>query len=492
MISKLIKYLKGFRIEFKKSPQYYMTDSWNRTGSSVWKSRRFWIRYGAPFTVLTVLIVVGLYTYFTVRKKEKITLPEVRVVKVIRRDLTKKITLPGSVTFKEKASITPKYGGKIAKINVDVGDMVKTGQVLGELEKRDLSLQLRKASANVRSSEVNLDMANTREREDKKEVEKNLESLARDRSDVITARTTLYAARRDLMNKLDLYKIGGLSFVELQNTYAGYLGALSDYYKMEKNLSINEIGFRAQDLKAAGLDVPSNGEELRTSLIQLNTELSRKSVQISKTQYDSAKIERDTVRNMLNEADLKSPINGVVAERAFDIGEMVTAEQPVFIVVYTDKLYVEVGIPESHIFEVSLGDSVEASFANFDKKYEVPVHIISPIIEPTSRTFKVKLLLENQDGIIKPGMYVKCTFTLDKAEDAISVPAQSVLFDNETEQPHVFTVKENSVFKTNLELIGKYGDYYAVKSGLKEGDLVVESEGELLQDGMKIEPELVE
>lgn len=384
--------------------------------------------------ILLLLSVVYSYFFKTEEVADREVLPNIKVTKVIKRNLKNEIVLPGSITYKEKAAITPKYSGRVENIYVKLGDRVKAGQVLAELEKRDLVLQEKKVSSSVQAAKVNLDISRSSLRQETRDKEKKYQDLNRARTDILSAKTSFFASKRNFSNKLDLYKIGGISFVSLQDSYTEYLKSMLDYYKTRKNIEINEIGFRPEDLQKAGLTVPKNTMELEKALIDMNTESSQKGVEASEVQYKSAMVERDTIRNMIQETKLKSPINGVLAERSIDIGESVTTEKSVFIIVYTDELYIDVNIPESNIMKIKKNATVDVTFKNFDKHYSLPIDIISPIIDPTNRTFQIKLLLVNDEGLFRPGMYASCKFTLDEAENVLSIPEESILTELDTEK----------------------------------------------------------
>ena len=131
-----------------------------------------------------------------------------------------------------------------------------------------------------------------------------------------------------------------------------------------------------------------------------------------KANFTIAKIQRDQAEEMLKHKGVQAPFDGIVTERMREVGEAVDELTPVLIVVDLNKLYFEAFLPASRVTDVKEGQVVDIQMETFPgKHFPGTVEIKSPVINPASEEFKVKILVENPDHILSSGLTGHVTFS---------------------------------------------------------------------------------
>ena len=303
------------------------------------------------------------------------TAPTVSVVQVSKREVPQIATYTSTVQPYVKNNIVPQAGGRITKINVEIGDFVKEGQVLAEIDKA----QLQQAQLSLKNQEV---------------------ELARLKS---------------------LYEAGGLSKSDL------------DAIELQYN--------------------------------------------VTKTQ----------VENLLENTVLRSPINGVVTARNYDVGDMCSMSAPIFTVEQIIPVKLLVGISESDYSKVKKGDSVEIKAdAVPDKTFYGKINRIYPTIDPTTRTFTVEVVVNNNYKTLRPGMFVRATVKFG-VNNSVVIPDVAVVKQQGSGERFVYILNEDGTVTYQKVLLGRrMGAEYEVLEGIQDGATVVTGGQIRLKDGIKV------
>jgi len=138
---------------------------------------------------------------------------------------------------------------------------------------------------------------------------------------------------------------------------------------------------------------------------------------------------------------------------------------------------------------VRMGDTVEVDVpAISNKQYRGVVRSLDSVVDPVTRSLRVRAQLENPDGVLKPGMYVNAVLKTDLGEQ-LAVPEEAVFATGE--KNIVFVVKENKVFEPReVELGAKVDGYYEIKGGLQENEQVVTSGNFLIDSESRLKSAL--
>lgn len=122
------------------------------------------------------------------------------------------------------------------------------------------------------------------------------------------------------------------------------------------------------------------------------------------------------------------------------------------------------------------------------KKYEGVIRSIDPVIDPATRTVRIRAQLENPDGILRPEMYVNAFVDVALGE-VLAVPEEAVFMTGE--KNIVFVAKGNGSFEPREVLVGaKAGEFYEVKKGLGAGEFVVTSGNFLIDSESRLKSAL--
>lgn len=216
-------------------------------------------------------------------------------------------------------------------------------------------------------------------------------------------------------------------------------------------------------------------------------------------QAEMVKMELKLAESELAKTELHSPRDGIMGSRDAEIGEFVTPNAKIVLLVVTDQIYVEVGIIERDIDKIKLGQRVQVNVDAYPgRNFRGKVDNISPLVEGRSRTLTAKIKVANPEGLLLPGMFARCQILLVEFKNAIIIPTESLVFVSPqvqlvpvvTSQLYSQDDIESGAELGEVELrrvtVGYQGtDYAYVSSGLNDGELVIiEAQGEL-KEGIK-------
>lgn len=150
---------------------------------------------------------------------------------------------------------------------------------------------------------------------------------------------------------------------------------------------------------------------------------------ISPLKMDQAKLEYESAKSDLDKTNIYAMSNGVMGSKILDVGSYVnpSTNEKVGTFIVTDKVYAEFSIIEKDMPNVALGQKVDV-FADAypGRSFSGAIDRTSPIIEGRSRTMAVKVELDNKDGVLKPGLFVRALiYTYDK-KDVIVIPTSAM------------------------------------------------------------------
>ena len=202
-------------------------------------------------------------------------------------------------------------------------------------------------------------------------------------------------------------------------------------------VSINvEVGdnVRKGQLLAKMDDV--NLTKTRMQYVNDSTELARltelyKIGAIAQADYDLAKLSLDitkkTYNNLVENVYLRSPINGVVTARNYDMGDMYSMTQPIFVVEQITPVKMLVNISESLFTQVHEGMEFDITVDAYpDEVFKGTVNLLYPTINSATHTFPVEVICENKDQRLRPGMFARVTATFGTNHNVV-VPDVAVV-----------------------------------------------------------------
>ena len=250
--------------------------------------------------------------------------------------------------------------------------------------------------------------------------------------------------------------------------------------KILAELDDRELRLEMQQAKAKA--------ENNARLFQRSKEMYSKNL-ISKENFDDVKYQYETAKSQLQAAQLRltyakirAPISGTITQRLIELGNNVSVNQKLFVMVDFDTLYARVFIPEKDIQKIKIGQKALVTVEAYPgKKFWGHVKMINPIIDPESGTVKVTVVLLKKGTPLRPGMFATVKIITDSHPNALFIPKRALLLESETDR--VFVVTDSLAHQRDVKLGFSDGNRIEVLSGLKEGDWVVVIGQEGLQNG---------
>lgn len=403
----------------------------------------FYKRWGFWFFIIVILLFVFFVLNRTLRTVE------VKTAKVKRQELTITVTATSTGTIKadEEVKLTAQRIGRISKLFVEEGSIVKVGTLIAELDPDEAMYNLQMSEASLQRAQYRLDELRAALNPLRVEVETNIDRT----------KANLQEVEKRLKRFMDLREKGYLSQIEMDSVQRDYDVAKAAY---ESAISGREqLMARAEEIKAQEAAV----REARSSL------------SIAKLNYDYSFV--------------KSPISGVVISRPVKLGETVAKGTLIASIVSTGSLYIEALIDEADVARVSKGQRVNISMDAYPKEiFEGEVYMISPVVlggKQETRTFEIRVKFKEQGTVIKPGMSADIEVIVDSVNNTLVIPSQAVI--EKSGGKFVFLKKGLRVKLIPVKTGLFNWNFTEVTSGLKEGDIVVTNpDAPGLVDGAKV------
>ncbi|MFO7995109.1 MAG: efflux RND transporter periplasmic adaptor subunit [Marinobacter sp.] len=205
---------------------------------------------------------------------------------------------------------------------------------------------------------------------------------------------------------------------------------------------------------------------------------------VSQSQYDESKANFDAARARVNEAEaqlskkvIRAPFDGKLGLRLIDQGEYIGTGTPIVEINMLDPIYVDYTLSEKDLPRVDREYDVTATVAAVpDRTFEGKVSAINTSVNPESRTVRIRATLENEDNLLRPGMFATIATRQPEDRDVITLPRTAISYN--TYGDYVFVVEENDdgdliVNRRTVQTGDTRDGRVAVTDGLEEGERVV-------------------
>ncbi|MFN7065406.1 MAG: efflux RND transporter periplasmic adaptor subunit [Aquificaceae bacterium] len=202
--------------------------------------------------------------------------------------------------------------------------------------------------------------------------------------------------------------------------------------------------------------------------VKAQFESSKAQVEQAKAGIGSLQSQRQAVLSNMEYANLVSPVGGYVVQKGVSLGDLALPGRPLFIIEAPPYLF-EVFLPERYVGKVRLGEEFNLYIPSLDKGIKGRVKEVSPALDPTTRTLRVKLQLNGIEGI-RSGMYG--ILLIPEKVEALLVPQSAIV--KRFDFTGVWVVRPDKVLELRFVKLGEVrGDRVEVLSGLREGERIV-------------------
>ena len=212
---------------------------------------------------------------------------------------------------------------------------------------------------------------------------------------------------------------------------------------------------------------------------------------VSQSDFEAAelgyKVRKTNYQNLLENTILRSPINGFVTARNFDVGDMFAMSAPLFTVQQVVPVKLLVGISENEYTKVKKGDVVSITVdALPGRSFTGKVNRLYPTINAATHTFNAEVIVQNADRALRPGMFARVTVNFG-TNHRIVLPDRCIVKQEGTGQRFVYLLNNDDTVSYIPVTVGRHiGSEYEVVEGVAEGDTVVSKGQATLKDGVKV------
>ncbi len=332
-------------------------------------------------------------------------------------------------------------------LGLDLGHAVRKGEVLVQLDPVDFELALGMAKAEHELAKRNLD---------------HLLSWRRDEEIL-----QLEAA--------------------IEEAQAASTRAQADLNRAEQLLSKKAVSQGQFDESRAAAQMAAAGVKwAEAALAQAKAGPTAEEVAVAEAKVASAAAQVAVQQEKLDKTTIRAPYDAVISDRYIDVGDRVTAMPRVEIMQIIDPqvLFAQVPVPERYQGVVRLDDMATITAEGIPVAFPARIDLINAKIEPETRTFRIRITVDNRQGILKAGGFVRVALRVGSAADVPVVPLESVVFAEG--RPGVFVHEKGHVRRVPVEVGISNGRMYEIASGVLPGQEVAVNRTSLLTDGMPV------
>ncbi|MBV9762189.1 MAG: efflux RND transporter periplasmic adaptor subunit [Acidobacteriaceae bacterium] len=387
-------------------------------------------------------------------KERTQAVPKVQVLKVLRGPAMSELMIPGTTLAYEQAYIYARASGYVSRRLVDIGDHVRTGQLLAVIDAPDLDKQVAQARATLQQSESNLVQM---------QAQLHLAAVTWDRYKVLVAKGVF--SRQDGDTQEANYRVAEANVRAAENTVQGN----------KENLD-REIVLQSYERVTAPFNgvITDRNVDVGSLITAQGTGLGVSTATTPGTTQSGAQGNNQGASG--NVSSSVAPSTG-----GSQGGEM-------FGVANLDPLRILVSVPEAYSSLVRVGQSANLTFQEqAQDNYRGTVTRTSASIDQNTRTLLVEVQVRNRNGRLIPGMYVVVNFVQLKAAPPLMAPGESIVVRNA--QNMLAVVENNYVHFRPVQIGRDFGNQTEIVSGIQPGDVIVKTITDQVQEGVKIDPE---
>lgn len=199
-------------------------------------------------------------------------------------------------------------------------------------------------------------------------------------------------------------------------------------------------------------------------------------------------VTRKTYINLLDNTVLKSPVAGIVTARNYDEGDMYAMAMPLFVVQDITPVKLVINVSESKYSQIKKGMEVDITTEAFGERvFKGVVDLIHPTIDAKTHTFPVEIKFENDDEVLRPGMFARVTVNYGDNFRTV-IPDKAVLKQVGSGEQYVYILEADGTVKFTTVVLGRrMNDRYEIISGVEDGATVVTTGQTRLRNGVKVD-----
>ena len=401
--------------------------------------------------------------------------PPVRVyvVRPQQGGVERTVTRPASVHAFQHAALFAKVSGYLRDQVVDIGDRVKPGEVMAQIEVPEVVANVGKARADLQKAEALVSMARARQEE----------ADARLRE----ARAKVEQSQADLASARSLLRLRQVEYKRFKS-----LAESKDIREevVEEKLQARSAAESAERAAAAAVATATAG----VAAAEAGVKSATATVEDAKAQVRVARAVLDRARTFEEYTRIRSPYDGVVTQRNYHEGDFIrdastgAAGKPVLAVARTDKMRVVVWVPDPDVTYTRRGAPATLRIDS------LPDHPFKGVVARTAvsenydtRTMRAEVDLPNPDGLLTDGMFGAITLFLGKSRHGLTIPSACLGPAEKNNERPAYVVQGGKAHRVTVRVGLDDGIHAEALSGLRPDDQVIEQHGPGLAEGVPVE-----
>lgn len=396
--------------------------------------------------ILSLILLVLIPSFCSCTKTKQQNEEEIHRIPVIikpvqRGSLESVAQYTGIVKPKNIVYIASPIPGRVSKANFEVGDRVKKGATLFSIDSKELEANIKVLEEQLKVAKANISLAETAV---VSAMGSGYEGQKLQLESTLTSAEHNYtAAKKAFDTAIVLYEtkiINSLKYYEIKNQFEQARNALKTADNAYQ-LYINKLSEEAIDL-------------------------SNQQLKQAQASYNAIKIQIEIANQQLKYADVASPIDGVIASKDIFDGALISNTMVPYVVSDTDTLQVAISVTEQVINKIHKGNELRILIpAAGAGAFTGIITSISPVMDAKTFSYGVLIDVSNNSNLIKPGMTAKVDISVEKREDIILAPLNSIL--SEDSGKYVFTVENNRAIKRFVDTGISDNDLVEITKGLE-------------------------
>jgi len=245
---------------------------------------------------------------------------------------------------------------------------------------------------------------------------------------------------------------------------------------------------RAELERATALRIRARAEYERTKELYERDLASRAEYDNARADLQVAESDEKLWQTRVDFGQIRAPKDAVITRRYVEEGDAVSANEAVFQITDMTMLVIKVGISELDAVHLNQGDEVDIRIdAYSDTEFTGTIRRIFPSVDEDSRLVTVEVLLDNiPEGIsVRPGNLARLEFTVDRREDILAVPSESLLASTR-ERSFVYVIEDERLKQRDVVPGVQRRNWTEIRDGLQPGDIIVATNPTNLAEGTRV------
>jgi RND family efflux transporter MFP subunit len=354
-----------------------------------------------------------------------------------RISIQRQVDLSGTLLSPDQARVSSEVAGIILDVPVQLGSEVRPRDILVRLDTRELQLAVDRAESALRQVEAQLGIDRAQDRQPPAD-------------DQIASIRQAAANRDDARN----------AFKRAEQLHGRGLMSQVDYDTSDTRLKVAEANYQA------AID----------------------SVRSLKASLQDRRAAFELAQKKLNDAVVRAPVGGSIAERLVQPGEYIRENTPVATIVQMNPLKLKTAIQERHAGLIRPGQTVEFFVEAFpNRKFTGKIAYVSPAVDQATRTFAVEAIVDNLDRVLKPGFFARGTVLTRLDANVLAVPetAISTLAGVST----VYVIEHDKARQQQVSLGARQERLVEIVAGLKGNETLATTNLNQLATGVTVRVE---